>query len=87
LQVEAGGGVGLGRARGIDVDGEEFLAGEVEGEVLVGLKETEFADLLRADSAGSEVGDAAGVELYADVGDIDFAGEDGQADGTDLSYG
>ena len=71
----------------IDADGEEFLAGEVEREVLVGLEEAELADLLGGDAAGGEVGDAAGVEFDADVGDVDFAGEDGQADGADFADG
>lgn len=44
---------------GSHVDGEEFLAGVVEREVLGGLEEAEFADLLGADAAGGEVGDGA----------------------------
>ena len=71
----------------VDGDGEELLAGEVEGEVLVGLEEAEFADLLGGDAGGGEVGDAAGVELEADVGDVGLAGEDGQADGADFTDG
>ncbi len=72
---------------GVDVDGEELLTGEVEGEILVGLEEAELADLLGGDAAGGEVGDAAGVELDADVGDVGFGRYDGQADGADLFYG
>jgi hypothetical protein len=53
----------------------------------VGLEETDLADLLCADAAGSEVGDAAGLELDADVGDVGLAREDGQADGADLADG
>ena len=53
----------------------------------MGLEETEFADLLGGDAAGGEVGDAAGFELDADVGDVGLAGEDGEADGADLSDG
>ena len=45
------------------------------------LEEAELADALGADAAGGEVGDAAGGEFDADVGDIDFAREDGKADG------
>ena len=98
-----GGGRGGCRARGrtcsgrrchcgcddgwIDADGQEFLAGEVEREILVGLEETELADLLGGDSAGGEVGDAAGFELDADVGDVGLAGEDGKADGADFADG
>ena len=72
---------------GVDADGEELLASEVEGEILVGLEETEFADLLGGDAAGGEVGDAAGFELDADVGDVGFAGENREADGADLLDG
>ena len=71
----------------IDADGQEFLAGEVEREVLVGLEEAEFADLLGRDAAGGEVGYAAGVEFDADVGDVGFVGEDWQADGADFANG
>ena len=53
----------------------------------MGLEETELADLLGGDAAGGEVGDAAGVELDADVGDVGFAREDGQADGADFANG
>ena len=81
------GGEGGGDGSGVDVDGEELLAGEVEREVLVRLEEAELADLLGGDAAGGEVGDAAGGELEADVGDVDLAGEDGQADGADLVDG
>ena len=56
----------------IDADGEEFLAGEVEGEILVGLEEAQLANLLGRDAAGGEVGDAAGVEFNADIGDVSF---------------
>ncbi len=84
------GGVGgeeSGDDGGVDGDGEELLAGEVEGEVLVRLEEAELADLLGGDAGGGEVGDAAGGELDADVGDVGFAGEDGEADGANLFDG
>lgn len=51
----------------------------------MGLEEAEFADLFGGDAAGGEVGDAAGFELDANVCDVGFAGEDGQADGADLA--
>ena len=70
-----------------DVDTENVLAGVVDGDVLVRLKEAELAYLLRADAAGGEVGDAARGELDADVGDINFRSEDGQADGVHFAYG
>ena len=53
----------------------------------MGLEETELADLLGGDAAGGEVGDAAGVELDADVGDVGFGREDGEADGADFADG
>ena len=53
----------------------------------MGLEETELSDLLCGDAAGSEVGDAAGLELDADVGDVGLAREDGEADGADFSDG
>ena len=76
-------GIGDGR---IHVDGEQFLAVLVEGEVLGGLKEAELADLFCADATGGEVGDGAGGELEADVGDVDFAREYGEAYGADFCY-
>ena len=51
------------------------------------LEEAELADLLGGDAAGGEVGDAAGFELDADVGDVDLGREDGQANGADLADG
>ena len=71
----------------IDADGEEFLTREVERKVLVGLEETEFANLLGGDAAGREVGDAARFEFDANVGDVRFVREDRQADGADFANG
>ncbi len=71
----------------IDADGQEFLAGEVEREVLVGLEETKLAHLLGGDAAGGEVGDATGVEFDAHVGDVGFGGEDREANGADFADG
>jgi len=53
----------------------------------VGLEEAELADLLGGDAAGGEVGDAAGLELDADVGDVDFFREDGEAYRADFADG
>ncbi len=74
VEVEAGTGGwdGLGLGLGVDGDEEQVLAGVVDRDVLVGLEEAEFADALRGDAAGGEVGDAAGLELDAGVGDIHF---------------
>ena len=97
LGLLLGGGGELGELRGGerggeggglgDVDEQDVLAGEVERDVLVRLEEAQLADALGADAAGGEVGDAAVVELDADVGDIDAAAEDGEADGADLADG
>lgn len=51
------------------------------------LKEADLADALCTDAAGGEVGDAAGLELDANVGDIDLGREDGEADGANLADG
>jgi len=45
----------------------------------VRLEEADFAYALGRDAAGREVGDAAGSKFEADVGDIDFVCEHGQA--------
>lgn len=67
-------------------DGElgSILFGVVEGDVLAGLEQAQFADALHGDAAGGEVGDAAIVKLEAYVGDVDFGGEDRDASGADL---
>ena len=72
---------------GVYADGQEFLAGEVEREILVGLEEAQFADLLGGDAAGSEVGNAAGFECDTYVGDVGFGREYGQSHGPDFSDG
>ena len=77
----------LVRHGGIHIDGEEFLAGVVEGQVLRRLEEPKFADLLGGDATGGEVGDRAGGELEAHVGYVDLAAEDGKTDGADLTNG
>lgn len=52
----------------------------------MGLEEAQLADALRADAAGSEVGNTAGLKFNANVGDIHLAGEDGQADGVERAH-
>ena len=81
------GGVGLRVGVAGEIDGENVLAGVVDGEILMGLEEAELAHLLRADAAGGEVGDAARSELDADVGNIDLGSEDGEADGVEVAHG
>ncbi len=51
----------------------------------MGLEEAQLADAFGGDAAGGEVGDAAGFELDADVGDVYFGGEDGEADGANFA--
>ena len=68
------------------VDYEYVAAGVVDGDVLAGLEEAEFADALCGDTGSGEVGHAAGFELDADIGDVDFGRQDGQADGADFAH-
>ncbi len=67
-----------GSAGAIGSDGEDqhLLAAVIEGNVLAGLKETQFANALGGDAAGREVGDAARFKLNPHVGDVRFARED-----------
>ncbi len=76
----------MGRGGSRNIDQERILPGVVNGDVLVGLEEAELPDALGADAAGGEVGDAAGLELHADVGDVHFARENGQANGADFAH-
>lgn len=69
-----------------NINGEDVLAGVVDGDVLVGLEEAELADPLRADPAGSEVGDTARSKFHAGIGNINFAAEDGQPNGPYFSH-
>ena len=75
-----------GRRSVADGEDENFLASVIERDVLARLEEAELADTLGRDAAGGEVGDASGFEFETDVGDIDFAGEDGQSDGADFFH-
>jgi len=69
-----------------DGEYENFLASVIERDVLARLEEAQLADAFGGDAAGGEVGDASGFELETDVGDVDFAGEDGQADGANFFH-
>jgi len=51
------------------------------------LEEAQLADALRADAAGGEVGNAAGFELDADVGDVHLGRENRQAYGVKAANG
>ena len=70
-----------------DSEDQDFLASVIDGHVLVGLEETELSDALGGDAAGGEIGDASGFELEAHVGDINFAGKNGQANGANFLHG
>jgi len=76
-----------GGRRVIHADDEDVAAGVVDGDVLAWLKEAQLAHSLGGDAGGGEVGHATGFELDADVGDVDFGREDGQADGADFAHG
>ena len=65
----------------LDVDEEQVLPRVVDRDVLMRLEEAELADTLGTDAAGGKVGDAAGAEFDADVGDVYLARQDRQADG------
>jgi len=72
--------------RRIDADDEQLAAGVIDRDVLVGLEEAELSDPFRGDARSGKVGNAAGLELDADVGDIDAGRDDGQADGANLAH-
>ncbi len=85
VEVESGGEMRSGPA--LYVDDEQVLPRVIDGHVLVGLEEAQLADAFGRDATGGEVGDTAGFELDACVGDVDLGGEDGQANGVDLEDG
>ncbi len=68
-------------------DDEEFLACVVDRDILVRLKEAQFADAFGTDAAGGEVGDASGFKLDAHVGNVGRGGKHRQADGADFFNG
>ncbi len=78
----ADGGRGQGR-----LNQQNLLAGIVDRDVLVRLEEAELADAFSTDTAGGEIGDAAGFELNADVGDVGFWRKDREPDSTDFAHG
>ena len=57
-------------AVGSDGEDQHFLATVIERNVLPGLEETQLANPLGGDAAGSEVRDAARFKLHAHVGDV-----------------
>ena len=71
----------------VDADDEQVFACVVDGDVLAGFEEPQFADPLSGNPRCCEVGYAAGLELDANVGDVDFGGQDGQANGADFADG
>jgi hypothetical protein len=50
---------GSARAVGPDGEDQQLLAAVIEGDILPGLKESQFSNALGGDPAGGEVGDAA----------------------------
>jgi hypothetical protein len=73
-------------ARFADAEDEHLLAAVVEGNILPGLEETQFADALSGNPAGGEVGHAAGLELQTNVGDVGLAGKNGQTHGANFLH-
>jgi len=65
---------------------EHILAPVVDRYVLPLLKKPQLAHAFGGDAAGGEIGHATGGEFDANIGDIDFAREDGQADGANFLY-
>ena len=61
-----------------DVDQQEILTCVVDGHILMRLKEAKLADAFRANAAGGEVGNTAGLELDAHICDIRLLREHGQ---------
>ena len=71
----------------IDANNEQVAAGVVDRYILARLEVAELANALGGDARGGEVGDAAGLEFDADVGDVDLGRKDGQADGAHFPHG
>jgi hypothetical protein len=76
---------GAGDRRGfdcvVDREYEDVFARVIDRNVLVWLEEPELANALGAHAAGGEIGDAAGIEFHANVGNVDFVRENGKAHG------
>jgi hypothetical protein len=67
------------RARGtcggrIHLDAQNILAGEVDRDVFMLLKEAHLADAFGGDPAGGEIGDGPGFEFDPCVSDVYFVG-------------
>jgi hypothetical protein len=79
-------GAGQGRCFGgvVDSEDKDVFAGVVDRDVLVRLEESKLANPFGADTTCSEVGDAAGIEFHANVGDVDLVGENGESNGADF---
>ena len=60
---------------------QHVLAGEIERDVFVLLKEAHLADALGGNAAGGDVGDRSGGELDARLRDVHFIGDHRNADG------
>src|SRR5216684_4415963 len=63
-----------------DGEDQDFLASVVERHILPGLEEAQLAHAFGGNAAGGKVGDAAGFEFEADVGDVNLAREYRQPD-------
>lgn len=88
VDTAAGDGRGnLGRDAGIETNHEQVLARVIDRNIRSGLEEAQLAHALGGDAGCGEVGHAAGFEFDANVGDVDFRREDGEANGADFADG
>src|SRR5215213_9092897 len=58
----------------------------VHGDIIMRLKETHLANLFRADTRGSDIGDRAGSEFKPRIGRIHTARQHGNADGPHIRH-
>src|SRR3954468_9017795 len=70
----------------INANADHVLARIIHREVLVWMKETQLANLLRAHPAGSEVGYATGLKFDTHIRDIYFVADDGQSHRANLPH-
>lgn len=70
----------------IEADHEKILASVIDGNVGSRLEETQFADPLSGDARRSEIGHAAGIKFYANVGDIDLGRQNRQSNRADFTH-
>jgi len=67
-----------------DGENQHLLATIIERKILARLEETQFADAFGGNTARGKVSDATGFQFQTDVRNVDFAGENWQAYGTNF---